>query len=338
MSNMNSKQSVSDHPAGPERSMSAAKLAAFRCVEDVWKQEVSARASRVRIRFAAMAASLVGLAAVLTLVSTNDLIPRSTSLPSHTIVRIEGGQVTRNGEYLGPHDPADPSVIVLGDRIATGADSRLAIKWQGFGSLRLDQNSAITVIGDSVVRLDKGGAYFDSKGHRDLSAVDGNVLRSAVLRIETPYGMAEHLGTQFLVTANADQVNVLVREGVVNFNIEDEALRVASNAKLSITKADVLLEEQGLVDQQAWKWVASISPRIAVDAHSTYEVLTWAAREQGLTVRYRQPEARLFAKTDRLMGLGAIDPQQALSMISQITDLQYEVSGDNLLVDLKPTP
>jgi hypothetical protein len=35
--------------------------------------------------------------------------------------------------------------------------------------------------------------------------------------------------------------------------------------------------------------------------------------------------------------LGAIDPQQALSMISQITDLQYEVSGDNLLVDLKPT-
>jgi hypothetical protein len=331
---MNSKQSVSDHPAGPERSMSAAKLAAFRCVEDVWKQEVSARASRVRIRFAAMAASLVGLAAVLTLVSTNDLISPSTSLPSHTIVRIDGGQVTRNGEYLGPHDP---SVIVLGDRVATGADSRLAIKWQGFGSLRLDQNSAITVIGDSVVRLDKGGAYFDSKGHRDLSAVDGNVLRSAVLRIETPYGTAEHLGTQFLVTANADQVNVLVREGVVNFNTEDEALRVASNAKLSITKADVLLEEQGLVDQQAWKWVASISPRIAVDAHSTYEVLTWAAREQGLTVRYRQPEARLFAKTDRLMGLGAIDPQQALSMISQITDLQYEVSGDNLLVDLKPT-
>jgi hypothetical protein len=331
---MNSKQSVSDHPAGPERSMSAAKLAAFRCVEDVWKQEVSARASRVRIRFAAMAASLVGLAAVLTLVSTNDLISPSTSLPSHTIVRIDGGQVTRNGEYLGPHDP---SVIVLGDRVATGADSRLAIKWQGFGSLRLDQNSAITVIGDSVVRLDKGGAYFDSKGHRDLSAVDGNVLRSAVLRIETPYGTAEHLGTQFLVTANADQVNVLVREGVVNFNTEDEALRVASNTKLSVTKADVLLEEQGLVDQEAWKWVASISPRIAVDTHSTYEVLAWAAREQGLTVRYRQPEARLFAKTDRLMGLGAIDPQQALSMISQITDLQYEVSGDNLLVDLKPT-
>ena len=189
-----------------ERPAAEAQAAAFRQLHGEWR-ELVARRRRRRLALVGIAASLlVASAALWNLLGPSGGMPIGPSLA--TIERIEGRHVTWTGQPTagGPTD-----AVRSGATVMTGSESRVALAWRDGGSLRLDEHTRVEVLNERSVRLVEGSVYYDS-----VASSGGSVARSgAALSIETPAGDVLHVGTQFMVSVDQDDVVLRVREGQV---------------------------------------------------------------------------------------------------------------------------
>jgi len=130
-----------------------------------------------------------------------------------------------------------------------------------------------------------------------------------------------------------DQLSISVREGEVT--VDGTRFNVAVHSG-----HEKILFSNGRFDQkridasdQRWGWVADIAPEVQLNGRNVREILDWIGRESGRSILYRSAEAKQHAKSIELIGIGSLNPQQALSTIPVMTDLRTTLRDDRIIVE-----
>ena len=253
------------------------------------------------------------------------------SEPVATVARTTGTDIYVNGEIVGVLPGEFPS-FSSGDTLVTGAASRVALEWNSGGSLRVNENSQIAFVSTGVIRLDSGAVYFDSFSQ---SSTDGE---APVFTIETVAGKVSHLGTQFLTSVSGASLTLSVREGTVLVISPEFNYLALPKDKLNITAHGLKSKQQIDPFDATWQWTEGIAPHFEHIGKTARELVIWVGRETGRRVVYRSQAAEKRAASTVMVGLDNLAPTPALRTMPLVTDLRYDIVGEEILIGLKDKP
>ena len=202
--------------------------------------------------------------------------------------------------------------IPAGSRLQVGPDSGLALGLTTGQSLRLRENTELVLIADNRLSLDQGSVYIDS------DSADPNLF----VAVDTPFGSARDIGTQFMVTVLPNGVQVAVREGQVQLTQEAATHSVDLGEQVSLNQSGTLNRSAIDAHGAAWDWVSDLTPVYETSGRTLDEFLTWICRENGWTLKYTTMAIKLGAQTEELQGVptNGMTASQALDAVFTGTD------------------
>jgi len=215
-----------------------------------------------------------------------------------------------------------------GDVLSTSSGALLALEWNDGASLRLDENTELVLHTEDEIELIQGRIYVDS-------GVDRAAAAPVSLSIQTHAGMVRHIGTQYLTAVQTAGIVVSVREGEVQVRPESGAASVRPGEQLSVSLDGEITQQVIPTHGAMWEWTERITPPLELDGMTALAFVQWAARETGHELVFESDAARQLAGETQLRGAVAQEPQRALYLILQTSDLEHEVSGGNILVRIR---
>lgn len=282
-------------------------------VEQAWQRTTVRRRRRM---FTAMAA---GVALVALAIGLSQWL--STVAEPFAMVAQQSGELRINGELTGSVDAAS---IALGDELATGATGGVALALANGVSVRIDHDSKLLVTSARQLELLAGGVYLDSG---DTSRPDTSMT------VITKLGQATDVGTQFEVRLTDERLAVSVREGRV------DVTHAAVHAT-AVAGQILLLDDFGAVTHSAisplapaWGWAEALAPTFYIDGRSLFDFLTWAARETGRRLVFKDAGIERAAHRAVLSGSSeGFTPEQALAYVPSMTAVPCRVEHDQIIV------
>jgi ferric-dicitrate binding protein FerR (iron transport regulator) len=302
-------------PQRPEPS-GLARARARAAAKARWREQLQSRARASRRSWPAWA----GLAAALTLAVAGWLQwPRTLDGPGPgvafaTIERMTGdAHAAVNG---GPDRAlAQGATLVTGMVVATGA-GRLAAAMPGGLSLRMDRGTRLRVDGAEQLSLIHGSLYVDT----------GGTAGSRRLRVMSPAGAIEHVGTQYRVTVQDGATRIAVREGALRLErrggAQGEALVITRGRQLELTSGGAPAWSEVASYDASWRWAAEAAPAFGIDGRSVRAFLDWICREQGW--HWSAGAGLEPAQLDAILLRGSIEglaPRDALALVAAIAEL-----------------
>lgn len=217
--------------------------------------------------------------------------------------------------------------LTAGQRIVTGPGGQAALALTRGVTLRLDTDTRVALAGIDRLVVERGAVYLDA-GPRP--SVGGSV------RIDSAFGSTRHLGTQYEVRVNSEQMLVSVREGQVA--VEGTGAAPARNVvqageQLGIRSSGAVA--RGTVDKRdaRWNWIAGVTPPFAIEDRPLAEFLAWVCRETGRELAFDSPEAEATAGQIVLRGsISGLSPDEALAAVMATTNLTYTDSNGRITV------
>ncbi|HVY82483.1 MAG TPA: FecR family protein [Steroidobacteraceae bacterium] len=292
--------------AQPAEEMKAAVRAA---VHAEWRRTV-ARRHRRRV-YLALAASLAMAALAV-------WIGRAYFAPSHEVVanvsRIVGTAQVRSGRFGRWHVVAAP--LHVGEALETGADGRVALQLRDGVSVRLDHDTRIAFVDPERIDVKSGAVYVDA---------GATPQHSEHLRVGTPAGIVQHVGTQYEARIMRDGTRIRVREGRVALVPEKggAAQSAAVGEQLLVTTSGEIQRDAISPSDEDWSWAAQAAPPFDIDGRPVREFLTWVGRELGREIVYTTPAAEMEADRAVLSGsVGDLGPADALAAVLPTTQLR----------------
>lgn len=306
--------------AGARERVDTRRLAeAHTRVSNHWQSVVRDRArqrNRRRVRVFAMAASVVAAVALgLVLLQPAGVETASTVAQVNRVIGdvfVDGRRVER-GEAIA----AD---AVIG----TASGGRLVLALAGGQVMRVDTDSELAALGSSRFRLTAGAVYIDS----------ADSAPSASVYIETPFGVASDVGTQFQVRVSDERLLLGVREGLVALKRDDEPqVSVTVGRVFELSLIDGSIERDTGPDDPIWQWVNDTTPDFDIDGETLYAYLNWYARQQGLTLEWRDRASEARAASTRLSGsIEGLTLEEGLETVARIAPFSFEQSDRVLAV------
>jgi len=204
------------------------------------------------------------------------------------------------------------SIVETGQTLTTAANAGVALAWHDGGSLRIDRNTKVEVLGISEIYLHSGRVYFDS-----AAAANGSRLT-----IRTPHGVVTHTGTQYMTETTPAGLIISVREGRVEVDsarhdqtvVEGQRVEIFGDGPATVTNTSGVGAE--------WEWIEAVAPRADLVGKSTYEFLHWVARETGYALRFTSQSAEELARSTLLVGEIDGDPRSELRLRMMTIDLE----------------
>ncbi len=198
--------------------------------------------------------------------------------------------------------------------------SNLLVALRGGGQLRARQGSTLELVAQGTVRLVSGVVYIDAQGRPSTDP----------LRVLTPQGLVQHVGTQFEVAIMTDGVRVRVREGSVRLR---DALRVDAGEQVILTSDGTTQRASFAPYDNEWRWLATPVADVAVDGRNLSYLLRWVARETGRRLEFADERSSALADTTILHGsVAGLEPDLALRAMLATTTLQADVLVDRIVV------
>lgn len=256
---------------------------------------------------AALLATAAGLLIAARLPSIDTTNPTAPALAS--VERTEGRGIATPGDSIAP-----------GQWMRTGTSDRISLRLANGTSARLDTNTRARIRSEAIIELSAGAVYVDSGG-----APGG-------LQVQTPFGTARDVGTQFEVRLRDDALRVRVRSGTVE-------LRHGGSARTAPAGMEVTIEGDRLTSVPVqpygadWDWISAVAPTFAIEGRPLAAFLQHLAREQGWTLQYADPA--LAARAPAIVLHGSIDgltPREALDVALTSSGLAYRLESGRLLV------
>jgi ferric-dicitrate binding protein FerR (iron transport regulator) len=300
----------------------AAEEAAYDALHAEW-QELTRRRRRRRdlAGIGVAAALLAGVAIGFALLQSSDNV-RAAAVA--TIARVEGSQVTlRDENSLGQRIARDVGALFVGQRLSTGAGSRIALAWHSGGSLRINEHTRVELVSEHSVRLLGGSLYFDS------STSGGE---AAALSIQTPAGEVLHTGTQFMLDVRGEELVLSVREGQVKVTGDDFELTVEAGEQLDIGITGPAGRRPIQSYAGAWKWAENLAPLVALDGRTAREIVGWAARETGRSIVYDSAATEAATRATVVRGLDERSPSDTLAVLPLLTDLDFKIHEGTIVI------
>ena len=290
----------------PADEMKAAVRAA---VYAEWRATV-ARRSRRRA-YLALAASIAVAALALWIgrgyfVASNEVVAN--------VSRIVGTAQARSGRFGSWHVVAAP--LHAGETLSTGADGRVALQLRDGVSLRLDHDTLVAFVDSGRIDVESGAVYVDA----------GTVSTAADhLRVGTPAGIVQHVGTQYEARIVNGGTRIRVREGRVALLPQNggNAQSAGVGEQLLVSTTGEIRRDSIAPSDDAWSWAANAAPPFDINGRPVREFLTWVGRELGRDVVYATPETEAEADRAVLSGsVAGLAPADALAAVLPTTQLR----------------
>ena len=303
-------------PQAQSRAQAAAK--------DRWRQLLLSR----RRAASSLILMWAGAAAVLVLVLFGTFVSvRSADEPPIAIAfgqvehLVGAGRVTPSGE---PETPLTAGVTVATGTSVTTESGRVAIAVPNGLSLRLDRYSQLYVDGPEQVTLVAGSLYVDT----------GLLTGSRRLRVASPAGTVEHVGTQYQVTIKGGATLISVRDGSVRLQPADaraksETYLIPHGRQIELTpQREPVWSEVAPFDPR-WAWAAQAAVPFVIDGRSVTAFLDWICRENG----WRWSSAVGIAATDLdnivLRGsIESLDVRDSLALVAAVAELEIALDAE----------
>ena len=214
--------------------------------------------------------------------------------------------------------------IEAGAWLRTDENSLTALALTGGHTLRLDSNTHLRVDGESRVFLQSGAVYVTNE-----SATGGPI------EVHTPMGFARDVGTRFEVRVGDEQMQVSVREGLVEIDRDDMKIQVSEGRALRIDSDGSTDIRAIRPDSEEWAWTMRVAPPFDPEGKTVAAFLQWAAAETGLEVRYSDDHTAQFATTTYLHGRFAnLSPAEAPAFVLPSTGLELEMTNGTMIVSI----
>jgi ferric-dicitrate binding protein FerR (iron transport regulator) len=215
-------------------------------------------------------------------------------------------------------------VLRDGSWLETALDGRAALRLASGHAVRLDVDTRLRFLGESVLALERGALYADSH----------EALAGASLEIRTPFGVARDIGTRFELRLHLASLRVRVRDGLVNVTRRGETHEARTGAELTLHASGRV--ERGTVPAFGphWQWSLEIAPAFDIEGRSLREFLQWVSLETGLRLRFRDPAVARGTASVTLSGsVEGLSPDDALGVVLPTSGLRHSVSGGVLMVE-----
>lgn len=273
--------------AGEREPVAAERMEAARArVGAHWEQVVARRKRRKTSstwRNLAIAASLVIAVGAAVL-----LRPGAPVADQLVMIDRMSGEILING-----HPASSGDAFASGSTIETGDNGRIALTFPEGQSVRLDHDTRLLVAASDRIELDRGGVYVDS----------GTAPDEAHVAIETRFGTATDVGTQFQVRVSEEQLQVSVREGMVELDrLNAKLLEIDSGHLYQIAASGRESGSSVAGNDPLWNWVTTIAPGFDIEGASLEDYLVWYAREAGLSLEWETAPSRRLASRELLSG------------------------------------
>lgn len=312
-------------PREPAPEMTRAR--AFQQLHAHWSERTRRKRNRRRfIRVAVAASTIFAVAVVLNTVN-------NSTVTVAEIVRIAGADVRlQANRWSQLTDVSTAAGVSSNSTLITGTDSRLALAWTNGGSLRVDEETEMNIVSPERIRLVAGAVYFDSFSDREAA------LEPTPFSIETPYGVATHLGTQFSTRMKDDGLTISVREGEVTIAGDNGRVLISAGEEFEIDPAGRHEQRRVETYSEQWQWVQDIAPTFDAEGRSAYELLRWIGRETGHTIDYSNDAVADFARQGTLTGMEGLAPMHALKALPYATNLRYDIIDGIIQIRLMDLP
>lgn len=316
--------------ASPRPVPSAADETAVRAaVRGEWNQVTGKRRQRQRVIAYAMAATvLIGVFSVF----------NAFRAPQTETVEVAGIQKSFGTIYLVGESSElaeTPNLVAVssGQTVFTGDDAGIALAWNNGGSLRIDENTRVEFMSDNAVFLKSGRIYFDSLPAS--LAVAPALTETAGFAVHSEHGRIEHIGTQFMASAEPHGLTVSVREGQVAIDgqFHDHVASAGEQVTLQGRQTPTVLHIKSAGEQ--WSWLERTSPAVDVDGRSLHEFLQWASRELGLLVQYEGAAEQVAA--DAIL-VGSIDSEPSVALRQRLATAAFSYRIDEGVIYVSQSP
>ena len=305
--------------AGERESVNRERMATARArVSEHWTNVVATRRKTERAkrwRLLALAASVfVATGLGLTLWNGQGAVPQR-------LVSVErvSGEVRVDGRAVSVGD-----VFTADATVQSGPDGRIALALVDGQSLRVDIGTHLVLAANDRVELLKGGVYVDS----------GPETHEAQLSIDTRFGTATDIGTQFQVRVNDGGLSVGVREGLVELKPTGADVLEVDSGRLFVVGADGDAFGHSVSgNDEVWRWVTTISPEFNIEGATLEDYLSWYAREAGLSLQWETAASRIIARQSLLSGsIADMALEDGLAMVRLIAPFESRVANSTLYV------
>lgn len=291
-------------------------------VHEDWRQFVSERTRKRRVRWTAAAASVAAIA-----VAATGAILTATDAPEMAVAMRIDGQVDRDAGWLHAGQAVSTGApVYVGDEISTGPDSRAAFAVADGIELRIDSESRVRLVAANRVKLEHGALYVDSDPIAHEAA--------ATFVVAAQQATVRHIGTQYQVRTTANGVHVSVREGRVVVDLHGALHEGRAGEQLEIIDGREIARSALAKDDPLWQWVYSLAPPFDINDRSLDEFLEWFSHETGRKVAFATPQLAQAAQNTTLRGsIAGLEPRAALEAVLATSNLVLtETSGGELIV------
>ena len=300
-----------------------------RALRDEWRREIAPRVQPRR--FSWTVATAAGIAAILFLawlLPSRVLRQPATPQIVGRVVRTEGVvRTTAEGEDADAASAraraATAGEEVRADTVVeTTENGRMALALGAGLSLRIDADSRIVVIGERVVRLERGAIYVDASGE-----TSGPVL------VHTPHGDVRDIGTQFEVRAERSSFRIRVREGEILVDNRGTETTARAGEALHVDRQGRYVRSAIPVFGPEWAWTSAIAPQFRLEGSTVQQFLDWMAREQGWRWRFADEDtARRAAGIVTHGSLEGYTPEEALAIVLPTCGLSFVQHAGEVVV------
>jgi ferric-dicitrate binding protein FerR (iron transport regulator) len=157
----------------------------------------------------------------------------------------------------------------------------------------------------------------------------------APLRIVTPHGVVSHLGTQYLVRSERNEIEVSVREGSAQLKTGQATAVAGAGEWLVHRDRDGGVHTGKLpADDSRFDWIAALPTGFKLDGATLAQFLGWFQRETGIAPIYA--EGLDSGHLGRVQLKGSIDdlePLEALSLVLSSADLAWHRDGQKVIIE-----
>lgn len=291
-------------------------------VRDHWQQEIEKQDNtRPTKRFSNMAiaaSTLLVVAATITFWNLSN-VPTIKSLAS--VERVLGQVQIRDKNAQKNTDISTDSTIVTGD------NGRIALRMSGGQSLRIDKASQVILHSPNHISLEAGAVYIDT----------ALAVTEEPIRVSTPLGTAQDIGTQFQIRLTGMLLVVGVRQGLVEVTQPGQQTHsINKGFYVELSDSGESGQHPLQPDDPDWAWIETLAPEFDIEGATLEQYLQWYVGERGVDLVWADAASETRAGAAVLAGsIAGISLDEGLLLVQQVAPFEYRISSDALWVKVE---
>ncbi|MGA9573958.1 MAG: FecR family protein [Lysobacterales bacterium] len=291
------------------------KLAVYRHTLDDWKTLRASRKRKKRIVYWSVAASILMAILVRPLLFQPQGLAGDAGALGFVENQLGNVSVFEDNGRVQPASFDSGNYVFPGQSLLTAANSGASITWGAGNSIRVDQNTELHLRSKSEIELVAGKIYVD------IPHVRGQDQEA--LSVVTRFGSIAHIGTQFMVSTDADSVEVKVREGSVSIDNNDQVFITQKGQQTTLGESNQVSHTAILTYGPDWQWTEELAPAFVLEGKTLDEFLNWVGRETGKDILFDTKEAEDIARNTVMHGSIDDTPLLAMDIVLQTNELSW---------------